>query len=141
LIDKGADLNHMNGEGITPTMDAVSWGDQFNIALMLLEAGADYKIYMPKTNERLIHVVALINDNQRAMWSPQQAADYQKLVNWLESHGESMEVAKADIKRWQSYNSTTPDEFRRKMDAEIAQREAREAAEKRSAPEKSEQKQ
>ncbi len=133
LIDKGADLNHMNGEWLTPVMDAASWNGQFDIALLLLEAGANYKIYMPKSNRKLVHLVAMQDDDRRPTWTPQQSADYQKLVKWLEDHGESIQKAKADIKRWQSYNTTTPEEYRRKMDAEIAEREAREAHEKAAA--------
>ncbi len=56
LIDKGADLNHIYGQLATPAMEAAG-GGQYDIALMLLEAGANYKIYMPRTNERLIHIV------------------------------------------------------------------------------------
>jgi Ca2+-binding RTX toxin-like protein len=125
LIDKGADLDHMNGEWLTPTMDAVSWGAQFDIALVLLKAGANHRIYMPKSNRKLIHLVAMQDDDRRPMWSSQQEADYQTLIKWLEDHGESIESARADIKRWQSYN-TTPQEYRRKMDAEIAERVAKE---------------
>jgi ankyrin repeat protein len=142
LIDHGADLNHMNGAWTTPVMQAVSWGGQYNIALMLLEAGADWRIYVPKSNTRLIHIVATEEDptagtpvtattrqSRKSIWTPEQAADYEKLVQWLEDHGESIEQARADSQRWQLWN-TTPAEFRRKMDAEIAERVAREAGEK-----------
>lgn len=134
LINKGADLNHINGLWATPAMQAVGWGGQFDVALMVLTAGADYKINKPKSNTRLVHTVA-IEEQFRSKWTPQQAADYQKLSNWLEQHGESIASAKADIKRWQSWN-TTPDEFRRKMDAEIADRKAKEADEKAKADQK-----
>lgn len=133
LIDKGADLNHMNGAWATPAIQATSWGAQFDIALMLLEAGADWKIYVPKSNTKLIHIVAMQDDDRRPMWSPQQANDYQKLITWLEDHGESIDQAQVDMKRWQSYNTSTPEAFRRKMDGEIAEREAREAREKAAA--------
>src|SRR5262249_37642320 len=52
LIEKGADLNHMNDAWDTPVMQATGWGGQFCIALMLLDAGADYKAYVPKSNTR-----------------------------------------------------------------------------------------
>ena len=58
LIDKGVDLNHMNGSWATPVMQAVSWGGRYDIALMMLQAGADYNVYVPKSNTKLIHIVA-----------------------------------------------------------------------------------
>jgi hypothetical protein len=129
LIGKGADLNRMNGAWTTPVMQAVSWGGQYDIALILLQAGADYKIYKPKSNTKLIHLVAMEEDRKSA-WKSPQAADYAKLVDWLEAHGESIAAAKADIKRWQSWGITSG-EYRRKMDAEIAERKAREAKQAR----------
>ncbi len=125
LIKKGADLNHMNGAWATPVMEAAS-GGQYSLASTLLQAGADFKIYMPKSNTRLVHIV--VGEERRTpAWTPQQAADYEKLVKWLEDHGESIEQARSDNKRWQSW-MTTPDEYRRKMDTEIAEREEREKA-------------
>ncbi len=94
-------------------MEAVSSGGQYDIALMLLKAGADCKIYMPRSNTQLIHIVAMEED-RRQLWTSQQAADYEKLVKWLEDHGESITKANEDIKRWQSYNNTTPEEYRKK---------------------------
>jgi uncharacterized protein len=130
LMDKGADLNHMNGAWATPAMEAVSCA-QYGIALTILQGGADYNIYVPKSNTRLVHIV-VGEERRKPFWTSQQAADYEKLVKWLEDHGESIEQARADNKRWQSW-MTTPVEFRRKMDAEIAEREAREAREKAAA--------
>ena len=128
LIDKKADLNHMNGTGVTPVMEAVSTG-QYNIALLLLEKGADYRIYMPRSNEETRFICVAMKDDRKGTLSPQLLSDYQKLVKWLEDRGESITKAKEDIKRWQSYN-TTPEEYRNKMDAEIAEREVREASAK-----------
>jgi hypothetical protein len=87
---------------------------------------------MPKSNEKLIHIVAITHD-QKTQWSPQQEKDLQKLIKWLEEHGESLDVAKTDIERWRSYSIGPPEEYRRKMDAEVAEREAREAREKKAA--------
>lgn len=120
LIDRGAKLDQMNGGWATPVMDAVGKG-RYDIALMLLEAGADWRIYVPMSNTRLVHIVAMRED-RRQTWTPKQAADYQKLVQRLEDHGESIEQAHVDLKRWQSWPSA---EFRRKMDAEIEERIAR----------------
>jgi ankyrin repeat protein len=127
LIKKGANLDHQDASGMTPTMTAVGWGGQFDIALALLEAGANHQIYQSNEVQRLAHVVVR-QERRFPEFSSQQKADYQKLVRWLEDHGESVEQAKADIKRWDSW-SRTSGEFRRKIDAEIAARKAREARE------------
>jgi ankyrin repeat protein len=123
LIGKGANLDHVDNTGMTPTMTAVGWGGQFDIALMLLEVGADPRIYQTNEIQKLIHVVAR-QDPRLQNCPPQQMANYQELVKWLEQHGESLEVARADIKRWDSWSRSTG-EYRRKMDAEIAERKAR----------------
>jgi uncharacterized protein len=128
LIKIGAKIDHKDDTGTTPVMTAVGWGGQYNLALILLDAGADYKVYLPKSNTRLVHLVAG-EERRRLLWAPQQAVDYEKLVKWLGEHGESIEEANADIKRWQSWIAHTG-EYRRKLDAEIAEREARETREK-----------
>jgi ankyrin repeat protein len=131
LIDKGADLNHTDSTGGTAAMYAVGWGGQFDIALMLLEAGADPKIYQSNEVQKLSHVVVRQESGHLKTATPQQKADYDKLVKWLEDHGESMDQARADLKRWASWNNATG-ESRRNLDAEIAERKAREAAEKKA---------
>jgi uncharacterized protein len=138
LIDQGADLNHMNGAWATPVIEAVSWGGQYDIALMLLQAGADHTIYVPKSNTRLIHILVMEEDPtpnkphtamtrqaRKSTWTPQQESDFKTLVKWLEDHGESFQDARADVARWQSWDLSAG-EYRRKMDAEIAERVARE---------------
>jgi hypothetical protein len=64
--------------------------------------------------------------------TPQQKKDYQELVDWLESHGESVEQAKSDLERWSSW-TTFNGEYRRNMDAEIAAHKSRKAREKKGA--------
>ena len=139
LLAKGADINYLNGANQTPVMEAVGWGAQYDIALLLLNLGADYKIYMPKTNQRLIHIV-VGEEYRKPTLSPQKAADYAGLIKWLEEHGESVDIAKADLKRWQSYHIGGTAEYRRKIDAEIAEREVREAAENKASAETLDQK-
>jgi uncharacterized protein len=125
LIDAGADLDYMEGTGGTPVMSAVGWGGQFDIALVLLEAGADPGIYQSNQIQKLAHVVVRQESGHLKSATPQQKADYQKLVNWLNEHGESIEEARADMERWNSWSRTTG-EYRRKMDREIAARKVRE---------------
>jgi ankyrin repeat protein len=128
LIEKGADLNYVNGTRATPVMQAVSAGGQFDLALLLLESGADFTIYAPKSNTRLIHIVAGAA-RTRETWTPQQKVSYDALVRWLEDKGESLEQANADIARWHSWSATTG-EAQRKIAQEVAERQAREAREK-----------
>jgi hypothetical protein len=130
LIEKGSNLDHLNGTGTTAVELAVGWGGQYDIALDLLSAGASFRIYVPRENTRLIHRV-VEEERRLPHCTPKQRADYQKLLNWLVEHGESVEAARADMKRWASWSQTTG-EFRRKMDAEVAARIAREAEEKKA---------
>lgn len=128
LIDLRADIdanidNEYTG-GRTPVITATSAFGQYNLALQLLEAGADYKTYLTTQNKRLIHIVVK-EENRQQYCTPQQKADYKKLVRWLEDHGESVKEARADIERWKSWSKTTG-EFKRKMDAEIAKRKTSE---------------
>jgi hypothetical protein len=137
LIKKGADLDHTDGSGLSPTMTAVGWGGQYDIALMLLDAGADHTVYIPDNNSKLVHIVVK-QERVSEAWTPQQRVNYQKLVKWLEDHGESVEEAKADIKRWASWIGT-PAEKARLRRQEIAARKARELREKTSASRRSKQ--
>lgn len=45
LIALGADMNALN-PAATPVMEAVLWPGQFDLALLMLEAGADFRKYM-----------------------------------------------------------------------------------------------
>jgi hypothetical protein len=130
VIDLGADMNALAAGG-TAVMQAVSWGGQYDLAIMMLEAGADYRTYQHNEFRRLVHVVAG-QEHRLDEYSPEQRAKFHELVKWLEDHGESYEEAKADINRWDSWSGAT---FRQKMDAEIAARKAREKAAAENRPE------
>jgi len=132
LIEKGADVNHANSGGDTPAMKAVSWGGQYDLALELLHKGADWKRYLKNTNTRLIHLVVMDGDRRKPSFTPEQAADYEALVKWLDDHGDPVDGARADFKRWGSWNVDNG-EWRRKTNAEVAERVAREAKEKAAA--------
>src|SRR5690606_3234317 len=99
LLDQGADINYMNGAWKTPAMQATTWGGQYDLALMLLEAGADPAVYKPSSNYKLIHTVLAEGKRRAATWAPQQRADYERLVKWLEDRGESLNDAQADKDR------------------------------------------
>jgi hypothetical protein len=125
LIALGADMNALASGG-TAVMKAVTWGGQYDTAITLLNAGADFRAYQQNELRRLIHVVVL-QERRLGEYSPEQKAKFHELVRWLEDRGESYEEAKADLKRWDSWSRTTG-EFRQNMDAEIAARKAREKA-------------
>ena len=116
-------------------MKAAGWFNQNDLVLIMLEAGADFRKYDHKDRDRLIHRVVSQEFGTVGLkaLTPQMRADRDAVIKWLEDHGESYEAAKADIARWDSWSRTTG-EFRRKMDAEIADRKAREqaAAEKKA---------
>jgi ankyrin repeat protein len=128
LIDKGADINHVNGADTTAVRLAAGFGGQYELALALLKAGADYRIYSANDNSRLIHRV-VEDESQLSSFSPQHQRAYQELLQWLVKNGESIEVARADMKRWSSWSATTG-EYQLKMAEEVAARKAREAKEK-----------
>jgi ankyrin repeat protein len=124
LVAKGADLNHMNGTWATPTIQAVSWGGQYDIALLLLKKGADFRKCEPETTFRLVHVV-LREQRRKLSWTGEQAHDYQQLVSWLEDHGETLEEARADEARWAKWPIA---DFKANMKAEAESRKLKQGA-------------
>ena len=113
-------------------MEAVIRFDQYDLALTMLEAGADFRMYMDDEHKRLIHLVAMQEDRLDE-YSPEKRAKFRELVKWLEDRGESYEEAKADLARWRSWPRYSG-EYDQKMATEIAERKAREkaAAEKKA---------
>ena len=126
LIAAGADMNTLS-DGVTPPMQAASWFTQNDLVLLMLDAGADFRKYDRHECQRLIHLVVRQEFGTVGLkaLTPQMRADRDAVIKWLEDHGESYEAAKADIARWDSWSGAT---FRQKMEAEIADRKAREKA-------------
>lgn len=130
LIELGADVDHVNRLGSPPVITAVAHFGQYDLALMLLEVGANHKIYIENQNTRLVHIVYDETSGRRTrVMTPQQQADYNRLVEWLEDHGESLDEAKADWERWRSSGAFTFEQKRKLREAEIAERKAREQQE------------
>jgi len=124
LLDRGAQIDHINGSELTPVMTAVAWGGQYSLARQLLDAGADPSIYaQSSSNQRLIHLVLSDGEARRPHWPPEQQRDYDALVRWLELNGQPVAPAQQDLARWKSWSISTG-EFRRKMTAEVAARRA-----------------
>jgi len=131
LLDLGADINHIGFAEYTPAECAVAWR-QYDAALMLLEAGADYKAYNhPNSNRRLVHSVLnrAVNLDETQTWGPGERQKHEAVLAWLDAHGESVERAQEDVARWRSWKRYNG-EYQRNMAAEVAERKAREAAEK-----------
>jgi ankyrin repeat protein len=99
LIEHKADLNHyVMGYYATPVMEAVQCG-RYDVALLMIKAGADPGLYPPDGERKLIHTV--LQEKRDLQYStPEKTAEYQTLVNWLEQHGESLEQAQADEDHW-----------------------------------------
>ena len=131
LIEKNANLNHRNASGSTPAMAAVGRG-HYDIALILLIAGADPGIYQSNQMMKLTHVVARQED-LLSNTTPQRIAQYRELVEWLEDHGESIAEAKADEARWKSWGGYGLEKKSKLMEQEKRKRLAREAREQRAA--------
>ncbi len=100
---------------VTPVMEAVGWPGQFDVALLMLEPGADFRKYMDDERKRLIHLVAMEEDRLDE-YSPEKRAQFRELVKWLEDRGESYEEAKADLARWASWGRVSG-EYDQKMAA------------------------
>jgi hypothetical protein len=128
-------MNVLSG-GSTPPMQAASWFKQNDLVRIMLNAGADFRTYDGFECQRLIHIVVRQEFGTVGLnaLTPQMQADRDAVIKWLKDHGESYEEAKADIARWDSWSRTTG-EFRRKMDAEIVERKAREKAAAKQKPE------
>jgi hypothetical protein len=141
LLDQGVDIDLPDGGGASPLLSAATLG-QYDIAMMLLERGADHTLYCNDGLMRLVHI--LLRERSKpsyASWSTVQKKDYQQLCEWLQSHGESFEQAEADLKRWKSWHEM-PGGFGPKRLAEIAERKAREAqANQKPAPPPADEKQ
>jgi len=137
LIEKGADINHINpGLYSTPSIQAAA-NKQWDTLLMLLKAGANPKICPNKeSTERLVHSVLVVGGNIdfHELWTADTRKEYEAVLDWLNSHGESIEEARADLQRWKSWK-TDNGEYQQKMAAEVAERKVRQAdAKLRDAP-------
>lgn len=99
LVAKGADLNHYCEYSKSyPAMEAVNM-NQYALALSVLEAGADPSLYQPDDVRKLIHVV-LRAGSRRPSGATKMPPEYERLVEWLEQHGETLEQAREDEARW-----------------------------------------
>lgn len=125
LLDKGADINYHAPSDDTVAMRAVG-ASQFDIVLMLLERGADFKLVTnDDANTRLMHQL-LVSKTHGEYWTAEQRAGFDAVVRLLEDHGDSAKEAQADLDRWAKW-SVTKGDYQRNMAAEVAERKRREA--------------
>ncbi|NOX55665.1 MAG: ankyrin [Planctomycetes bacterium] len=130
LIEKGADLNHLSADS-TPAMTAVAWFGQYDIALMLIKAGADPCKYRERSNSRLIHSLAREQRDGRAERCPPELKQaYNELLKIVEERcGVTLEQALKDLDRWAHRAMVyEPAEIKRLREQEVAERKAREKA-------------
>lgn len=132
LINLGANMEVVSTYGMTPVHDAVSFLGQYEIALLMLEHGADYKRYHEQYNTKLIHNVVREESKVRSAL-PDRAEAYVRLLDWLERHGETREAAMKDLQVWEEWSvySLERQDFLRKRQAE--ERKQREEALRRQA--------
>ena len=124
-LQHGADVNTLAGD-LTPPMAAVATAGQYDLALYLLENGADHTLCMENKVQKLIHMVVSREAEMRHSL-PAQRDGHKRLLNWLIAHGEDAEAARADWARWTNF-SPIPSEHARQWQAEVAAKEVREAA-------------
>jgi ankyrin repeat protein len=92
LIELGADIDHVDISGRSPAHAAVVKG-RYDLALQLLEAGADFRLQLKNSGRQLIHAL-LSNEKNLENASPRKRADYERLLAWLVDHGVSIEQAR-----------------------------------------------
>lgn len=133
LIDLGANIDANKGYqytgGSTPIMVAASCFGQYDLALVLLQAGADFKVRKTVGKFKLVNIV-LREASRLAFIGPKQRADYKKLVQWLDEQGESLEEAKATDKNWKSWVKGEALKMLMKIEHDIATHKAKEQQEK-----------
>ena len=124
-LQSGADINVRWG-GATLPMEAVAAGGQFDLAMYLIEQGADFKAYRDDKLQKLIH--ALVNrEADVAQLPPENQLGYKRLLNWLVGQGEDADAARADFARWAEFSSV-PAEYAKQWQAEVDADEKLEAA-------------
>jgi hypothetical protein len=121
-LKQGADIEGRWAGG-TPVITAVICG-KFDIAIFLLEQGADSKAYHDDELLRVIHLV-LRKEKDLGRLPPEYLISFERLTEWLRSDGEDLDAAREDLKRWATF-SKLPSQFARQWKQEVEARKARE---------------
>jgi hypothetical protein len=137
LAEAGGSMNRAPGASASPLVTAASWFGRYDLCLLLLDLGADPRQYEGNEITKIPHLLdGVLADKSRGEGqlrdaSPEQLADFERLVERLEAMGESLAAARADKERWAS----EPDSSKRYvlMNREIAERKERERREREAA--------
>jgi ankyrin repeat protein len=97
LINAGADLDYVNHGETTALWDAAARGAQYNIVLMLLEAGASFNVYT-NSGGTFVHFVA--KDETRINRGYGSKEEYLKVVEYMKNKGADFKGAKKDNAIW-----------------------------------------
>jgi ankyrin repeat protein len=100
LLAKGANPNrYCKYELAYPLMQAIQI-NRFNVALTLLNAGADPSLYQPEGLRKAVHFLAN-KDRDLQHYDSKRTSEYKALVDSLERSGESLEQARKDKAEWE----------------------------------------
>jgi len=120
-LKHGADINAVDLTHTTPVMMAVGWAGQYEVALRLLESGADFEIYYYDELQKLIHFVVKEENLPRSR-SAERTTSFDRLATWLAEHGQNADEARSDLERWASFPHYDPKKFKTMMDRERRER-------------------
>ena len=137
LAEAGGRLNRAPGADASPLATAASWFGRYDLCLLLLDLGADPSQYEGTEITKITHYLEGTleaksrGEGQLRDASPQELADFERLVQRLEAMGETLAAARADKERWAS----EPDSSKRyaMRHREIAERKEREQRERQAA--------
>jgi hypothetical protein len=97
LLNAGAEINHRNRRGETPIMSADWW--RYDYVLILLQAGADYRIPDDKGWDCVLRLERLKMDGERRDTTAPglELAKAQSVIEWLTCEGVNWEAARAAL--------------------------------------------
>ena len=92
VINAGVDIDQADAERLTPLALAVQGGN-YDMAIMLIEAGADWLVAHPESPNYLASIVAfLVRQSTENFQDPEQYKSYRKLIEILEEKGADFEL-------------------------------------------------
>lgn len=96
LLAHGVDIDQVDRDGLSAVYVAVAKAQQFEIAELLIQHGADYKTPGPNKYWRLVHYTLDAASTGDAL-TPDQEASRQQLLRKLDDLGESVEYAEYEL--------------------------------------------
>lgn len=121
LVSLGASVDDSGpGERSTPVELAVLT-HQYDLALELLEAGADFRVCDSEQPLRVIHLVYRASQFHKDRTNTDFRRDLNALVHWLDQEGETLEAAAKDKERWLTWRKLGRKRFNIEMKREAAE--------------------